>query len=61
MVERGGSRLTVVFGTKGGRSRETVVLNMDAVKIALANATAVAEGRNSRLIDKPDLKTVMKY
>ena len=61
VMEHGGSRLTVVFGTKGGRPRETVILNTDAVRTALANATAVAEDRNGRLIDKPDLKTAMKY
>lgn len=60
-VERGDSRLTVVFGTKGGRPRETRILDTGAVRKALDNAIAVAESRNGRLIDKPDLKTAMKY
>ncbi|EAA7109234.1 DNA-binding protein [Salmonella enterica subsp. enterica serovar Ouagadougou] len=60
-VERGDTRLTVVFGTKGGRPRETVILNADAVKKALDNALAVAESRNDRLIDKLDLKSSMDY
>ncbi|HGR4956589.1 integrase domain-containing protein [Klebsiella aerogenes] len=60
-LERGNARLTVVFGTKGGRLRETVILDAGAVKKALDNALSVAELRNGRLIDKPDLKTAMKY
>ncbi|EIS8644130.1 integrase domain-containing protein, partial [Salmonella enterica] len=44
-VERGDTRLTVVFGTKGGRPRETVILDSGAVKKTLDNALAVAESR----------------
>ncbi|MFC3394283.1 integrase domain-containing protein [Brenneria rubrifaciens] len=60
-LERGEIRLTVVFGTKGGRPRETIILNAGAVRKALENALAVAEQRNGKLIDRPDLKTAMKY
>ncbi|MFP1898657.1 integrase domain-containing protein [Lonsdalea quercina] len=60
-LERGAIRLTVVFGTKGGRPRETAILDAGAVRKALENALAVAEQRNGRLIDKPDLKSAMKY
>lgn len=60
-LERGDPRLTVVFGTKGGRPRETIILDTGAVKKALDNALAVAEDRHGRLIDKPDLKSAMKY
>lgn len=60
-LDRGDTRLTVVFGTKGGRPRETIILDAVAVRKALDNALAVAEDRRSRLIDKPDLKTAMKY
>lgn len=60
-VERGDTRLTVVFGTKGGRPRETVILDSIAVKKALDNALAIAENRNNRLIDKPALKSAMDY
>ncbi|TKU09729.1 DNA-binding protein [Citrobacter sp. wls828] len=60
-LERGESRLTVVFGTKGGRPRETVILDAGAIKKALDNALTVAENRHGRLIDKPDLKSAMKY
>ncbi|MGK9175045.1 integrase domain-containing protein [Yokenella regensburgei] len=60
-LEREESRLTVVFGTKDGRPRETVILDAIAVRKALDNALAVAEDRHGRLIDKPDLKSAMKY
>lgn len=60
-LERGESRLTVVFGTKGGRPRETIILDAIAVKKALDNALTVAEDRHGRLIDKPALKSAMKY
>ncbi|MCL2895915.1 integrase domain-containing protein [Brenneria tiliae] len=60
-LERDETRLTIVFGTKGGRSRETIILDAGAVRKALENALAVAEQRNGRLIDRPDLKSAMKY
>lgn len=60
-LERGDTRLTVVFGTKGGRPRETIILDAVVVRKALDNALTVAEDRHGRLIDKPDLKTAMKY
>lgn len=60
-LERGDSRLTVVFGTKGGRPRETIILDAGAVRKAVDAALAVAEQRHGRLIDKPDLKSAMKY
>lgn len=60
-LERGEPRLTVVFGTKGGRPRETVILDAVAVRKALDNALSVAEHRHGRLIDKPDLRSAMKY
>lgn len=60
-VEHGDTRLTVVFGTKGGRPRETVILDSGALRKSLDNAQAVAEDRHCRLIDKPDLKSAMDY
>ena len=60
-IERGEPRLTVIYGTKGGRLRETVILDVGAVQKALDNALTVAEQRNGRLIDKPDLKSAMNY
>ncbi|EPB1637565.1 integrase domain-containing protein, partial [Escherichia coli] len=45
-LERGEPRLTVVFGTKGGRPRETVILDVVAIRKALDNALVVAEDRH---------------
>ena len=60
-LERGETRLTVVFGTKGHRPRETVILDTGAVKKTLENALSVAEQRNDRLIDQPGLQQAMNY
>ena len=60
-LERGETRLTVVFGTKGHRPRETVIQDTGAVKKALDNALSVAEQRNGRLIDRPSLQQAMNY
>ena len=60
-LERGEPRLTVVFGIKGGCPRETVILDVVAIRKALDNALVVAEDRHGRLIDKSDLKTAMEY
>ncbi|HCC5837221.1 integrase domain-containing protein [Citrobacter farmeri] len=60
-LERGETRLTVVFGTKGHRPRETVIQDAGAVKKVLENALSVAEQRNGRLIDRPSLQKAMNY
>lgn len=60
-LEHGEIRLTVVFGTKGNRPRETVILDTGAVKKTLENALSVAEERNGRLIDQPNLQKAMNY
>ncbi|EEC0297089.1 DNA-binding protein [Salmonella enterica subsp. enterica] len=61
VLARGDTRLTIVFGTKGGRPRDTIIQDTGAVKDALDKAIAVAERRNGRLIDRPDLKRALKY
>ncbi|EDW2259854.1 integrase domain-containing protein [Salmonella enterica] len=60
-LERGETRLTVIFGTKGKRPRETVIQDAGAVKKALDNALSVAEQRDGRLIDRPSLQKAMNY
>ncbi|EHB3784212.1 DNA-binding protein [Salmonella enterica subsp. houtenae serovar 17:z29:-] len=60
-MERGETRLTVVFGTKGHRPRETIIQDTGAVKKALDNALSIAELRNGRLIDQPSLQKAMNY
>ncbi|EGS4556574.1 integrase domain-containing protein [Salmonella enterica] len=61
VLESGETRLTVVFGTKGHRPRETIIQDTGAVKKALDNALSVAELRNGRLIDQPCLQKAMNY
>ncbi|CNI88823.1 putative DNA-binding prophage protein [Yersinia frederiksenii] len=53
--------LTVIFGTKGGRSRETRILDREAITLAVKEAQLIAETRGGKLIDKPDLKTAMNF
>ncbi|MFP9461933.1 integrase domain-containing protein [Pectobacterium brasiliense] len=60
-LERHQQTLTVVFGTKGGRPRETRIIDREAIQRAVKDALKVAEARNGRLIDKPDLKTAMNF
>ena len=61
VLERGETRLAVVFATKGKRPRETVIQDTGAVKKALDNALSVAEQRNGRLVDQPSLQKAMNY
>ncbi|RJT43875.1 integrase domain-containing protein [Rahnella woolbedingensis] len=58
-LARGDERLPVIYGTKGGRPRQTIVLNREAVTEIVHEALAIAATCNGRLIDKPDLKTAM--
>ncbi|MFP1792702.1 integrase domain-containing protein [Lonsdalea quercina] len=58
-LERGDEQLTVVFGTKGGRPRQTRILDREALTQTVNQALAVAATHNDRLIDKPDLKSAM--
>ncbi|EBS7635970.1 DNA-binding protein [Salmonella enterica] len=60
-LAQGDTRLTIVFGTKGGRPRDTIIQDTGAVKEALDKAIAIAERRNGRLIDTPTLKQAIKY
>lgn len=60
-LERHQQTLTVVFGTKGGRPRETRIIDREAIQRAVKDALKVAEARNGRLIDKPDLKTTINF
>ena len=60
-LEQGKTHLTVVFGTKGGRPRQSRILNQPEVQQAVHNALTIANDRNGRLIDKPNLKEAMSY
>ncbi|HEY2453777.1 MAG TPA: integrase domain-containing protein [Scandinavium sp.] len=52
---RGESKIRVVFGTKGGRPRDTTVLKPAETLRAIESALACVARQNGKLIDKPAL------
>jgi integrase len=60
-LSQGAERLSIVFGTKGGRPRETRILNHQEVSNAVNHALSIARQRNGKLIDKSSLKTAMNF
>ncbi len=58
-ILRGEDTVRVIFGTKGGRARDTRVIEREKVVSAINNAIAYAEKHNGKLIDKPSLKQAM--
>ncbi|EKN4747787.1 integrase domain-containing protein [Yersinia enterocolitica] len=55
-------RLRVVFGTKGGRPRDTTIINREQVLQAVNYALKYANTHNGKLIDKPNLQSAIdKY
>lgn len=58
-LARGDERLRVVFGTKGGRPRETTVVRRDALMRSLNAAVAYASENGGKLIDKVGLRSAI--
>ncbi|AOV10023.1 MULTISPECIES: integrase domain-containing protein [Enterobacteriaceae] len=56
----GNERVRVVFGTKGGRPRETTVFNREKVLSILDVAIKYCDKNNGKLIDKPSLHTAIE-
>ncbi|GAA3592268.1 integrase domain-containing protein [Gibbsiella greigii] len=56
----GNERVRVVFGTKGGRPRETTVYNREKVLSILDAAIKHCGENNGKLIDKPSLHTAIE-
>ncbi|ATZ93050.1 integrase domain-containing protein [Dickeya fangzhongdai] len=56
---RGDDKVRVVFGTKGGRPRDTRIIDRDKLLAALNNAIDYADTHNGKLIDKPSLSQAM--
>ncbi|WP_426576152.1 integrase domain-containing protein [Xenorhabdus stockiae] len=54
-LENGHTSVRVVFGTKGGRPRQTVILDREALQHAIAYAEREQTGRGGKLIDKPTI------
>jgi hypothetical protein len=61
-LESGQDSVRVVFGTKGGRPRDTVIIDRIALKHAIHYAEKVMDKNNGKLIDKPDVrKAIDRY
>lgn len=60
-IEKGAHKVQVVFGTKGGRPRETVILNQQKALHAINTAFAITQQQNGKLINTPHLKQAMSY
>lgn len=56
---KGKERVRVVFGTKGGRPRETTIFDRDKVLSVLNRAIKYCDEHNGKLIDKPSLHTAI--
>ncbi|CAI0970622.1 integrase domain-containing protein [Serratia quinivorans] len=56
----GGDRVRVVFGTKGGRSRDTTIFNREKVLSVLNTAIKYCDDHNGKLIDKPSLHAAIE-
>ncbi len=61
VIAEGGDTLRIIFGTKGGRVRDTRVHNRAAIIEAVHYALDVAKVRRGKLIDKGNLKQAMNY
>ncbi|ECC6922409.1 DNA-binding protein [Salmonella enterica] len=55
-IETGQNSVRVVFGTKGGRPRNTVIVDRDAVRRAINYAENVMKENNGKLVDRPDIR-----
>lgn len=60
-LQQGKDHVTVVFGTKGGRIRQTRVLDREELTQVIENAIHITHQRNGKLIDKPTLKQAKTY
>lgn len=58
-IERGEKILRVVFGTKGGRPRDTTIIDRESVVRAINYALKFANENNNKLVDKPTMHSAM--
>lgn len=58
-IERGEKTLRVVFGTKGGRPRDTTIIERESVVRAINYALKIASENNNKLVDKPTMHSAM--
>lgn len=58
-LDKGGNKINVVFGTKGGRSRETTIVDRERVLQAVNYALKYTQEHEGKLVDKPDMRSAM--
>ncbi|HEY9268204.1 MAG TPA: integrase domain-containing protein [Methylotenera sp.] len=56
-----GDKIRVIYGTKGGRPRDTHVVHVGRAKEAILLAIERTKKNGGWLIDRPDLKTAMNH
>ena len=61
MIERGDNKIKVVFGTKGRRPREMIILNQQRALNAVNAGLQIAKKQNAKLINTQTLKQAMVY
>lgn len=52
-----GDTVRVIYGTKGGRTRDARPVDIDKAREAINNALALAKTQGGNLVDKPDLQS----
>lgn len=55
-LSQGIRTLTIIFGTKGGKKRDAVIVDVPAALIAVREAIKVVEHQGGKLINRPNLK-----
>ncbi len=55
-----GDTVRVIYGTKGGRSRDTRPVDIEKAREAVNNALALARTQGGRLVDRPDLQSAQE-
>ncbi|EAO2687073.1 DNA-binding protein [Salmonella enterica] len=58
-LDKGGNKINVVFGTKGGRPRETTIVDRERVLQAVNYALKYTQEHEGKLVDKPDMRSAM--
>ncbi|EBX2983032.1 DNA-binding protein [Salmonella enterica subsp. enterica serovar Glostrup] len=58
-LDKGGNKINVVFGTKGGRPRETTIVDRERVLQAVNYALKYTREYDGKLVDKPDMRSAM--
>ncbi|OIX95221.1 DNA-binding protein [Serratia fonticola] len=58
-IERGDKTLRVVFGTKGGRPRDTTIIQRGDVIRAINYALKFSSENNNKLVDRPSMHSAM--